>query len=146
MKSQLVIVAIFGLACSGCVTYKTVNADKSCDLEPSDRPQVVKIKLKEKRNDKKKIEPPPVACAQPGDLLRFKIDTRNPKNASVEGKLDDVANKWIKGGTNYRERWFWVTVPYDVLEEDENLKSFFYNISVEDFPEIDPEVRVRRPN
>ena len=62
-----------------------------------------------------------------------------------KGKIASADNKWIKGGTNYKERWFHVTVPYDVLPDGVDDKSYFYDITVVGFPEIDPEVRVRRP-
>ena len=86
MKLQLLIASFIGLALSGCAVNKSISAEKSCKGHPSGKPQTVVIQLKEKKNDKTKIEPPKVACAQPGDLLRFKIDTKDPTNASVKRK------------------------------------------------------------
>ena len=106
---------------------------------------MVRVKFREDREDITTIEEPPTICANPGDLLLFRIDTKQRKNATAIGKTVDSANDWIRGGTDIGKRWFWVVVPFDILEDDEDEKSFFYDITVEDFPDIDPEVRVRRP-
>ena len=145
MKLQLLVVVALGFVLGGCTTYRTVAVADSCAGKASDKPKVVRVKFRERRNDKTKIEEPPVACVHPGDLLMFRIDTKKRKNATVTGKIANPDNAWIRGGTNTRKRWFWVAVPYDILEADEDEKSFFYDITVEDFPDIDPEVRVRKP-
>ena len=76
MKTQLVIASLLGLALSGCTTLTPFALEKSCGASQGDKPQVIKIKFKEKENDKSKIQPPARACAYPGDILRFKVDTK----------------------------------------------------------------------
>ena len=141
MKLTLTVAVVTSLALSGCTSFRTVDGASSCKNTPFGDPVILKVDIKEKRNANKKIDDVSRVCARPGDLLQFKIKVKG-KNASVEGK--EVEDEWIKGGTSNRKAWFWVIVPEDVLEEDEDEALFEYNIHLEDFDSLDPEVRIRR--
>lgn len=97
MKTQLVTASLLSLALSGCITFTSLTLEKSCAASYGGKPQVVKVKFKEKKNEKSKIQPPERICVFPGDTVRFKVDTKKPKNGGWPVKFPTRLRAGSKG-------------------------------------------------
>ena len=123
-------------ACTGFgVRYSADISDENCQKGPTGAAKLIVINIK---YDDKEIHRPDRACARLGDTLWFKVKAKQQKRVSVNGK----DNEWIKGESS--KAWFFVQVPSDALDVDEEKRVFEYGISVYGLPDLDPEVLVRR--
>jgi hypothetical protein len=142
MHLRIASVALCAIVVSGCSTLGLSIANtRTCDNVPAGPPKLIVINVREDRKNPGNIENPGRSCARPGDILWFKIKENN-RNASVVDK--DDPSEWLKGNSVEKRPWFFVMVPHDVLEEGEDEAIFEYEISLDGFPDLDPEVRVRR--
>ena len=143
MTMRLALALLCALAMSACTTPGLqFSGDRSgtCDKGPDGATKLIVINIKKDKKKDKKISKPERACARPGDILWFKVKVKGDKTVEVKGK--NLADEWIEGRSD--KGWFFVTVPTDVIEEDdEDGEDFEYSIFVDDFDDLDPEVRVR---
>lgn len=125
------------IALSACVSLQST---KGCPGGPSGPPKLVPININ--YNSEKIVVAPPIACARPGDLLRFKLVGAANVPVAVNGKTP--ADVWVKGSG--KNQWFYVIVPHDLLPDGVNYKTYKYKVSATGSPDLDPEVRIRRLN
>lgn len=136
MLMRMIVSLISILALSAC-TGLGVTSAKECRTGPHGPPRLVPITIVFTPN--KIVENPGRACARPGDTLWFKLRGPKAKLVTVEGK--DVDDAWISGSG--KNRWFFVSVPIDVIPPAVSEKDFNYKITAEGSLDLDPEVRVR---
>ncbi len=122
------------IALSACVSLQST---KGCPGGPGGPPKLVPININ--YNSERIVVAPPIACARPGDLLRFKLVGAANVPVAVNGKT--APDAWIKG--TGKNKWFFVVVPHDLVTGRGAEKTYKYNISAAGSPDLDPEVRIR---